>query len=299
MHALLGNVLRECQEGLPVVDRATELGLVVGVGSALPHDQSTHGRNLVTDRFELGQLGAVLHSNHLRVTVVHNVLDCFGTIGRVDTSSLATTSNSSKVGPEPFGTVETDNVHTVKRLDTKMKKSTTGKNGVIVMLLPGPNIPTLTIISLSAQSRLITVAGDSLFEEFENSRTFNRSNPLGTLGKIEFSIRFTGKVLTRRTVRTVVSGRLAMCLFLGNAFREQQNLGQEKCHKGKEGVEEHVEREKNVGTQQEGHKQRGRHNQITHREGRAKKKDEKKKKKERTKRKDERDENKHQTQRSW
>mmetsp|Transcript_14033 Transcript_14033/g.42251 ORF Transcript_14033/g.42251 Transcript_14033/m.42251 type:complete len:410 (+) Transcript_14033:897-2126(+) len=193
----LGHLLGQLDELVPGVDAGQFLVVVDARRQfALPHDQRTHLGQLAADGGKLGKLGLVLQHHHLAAAVVHDVLDGLGPVGGIDAGRLGTASDRAQVGPEPLGTVETENVHTIEGLHSQTHQRTTHQLGLAVVFLPGPGVPIFSVVGFGAQSKCIGMRFHRTSESLHDGGRFQTGHTFFGAGKIQLRIRFNGPVLS-------------------------------------------------------------------------------------------------------
>jgi hypothetical protein len=96
------------------------------------------------------QLFHALDDNHLGLTVFTNVLTRGRIVGGVDAGWNAAHRNRTKVGKEPFGGIETNNIDHVEFRTPDSEQRHTERVYLLAVLLPCPRLPRGTGIDLVA-----------------------------------------------------------------------------------------------------------------------------------------------------
>jgi len=135
-------------------DRAHGLGFVRDLFRTV-HDQCFQFGKFVANAVEFGKLvdtvatgkgvrniaffSVHLHlHNHLGLGMLGNIETSLRIIGSINTRGNSSGQNASKVGKQPFGSVEPDNVDDIKLVEAQLQESLSKGIGAGAVLLPSP-----------------------------------------------------------------------------------------------------------------------------------------------------------------
>ena len=159
-------------------------------------------------RQELLELTLIFADNDARFRVLGNVTTGLARVRRVDAGRLAASENSAAIRHEPLGTVESDHVDRLVRLEADVQQRLGKLTRALIVLLPGPRVPLVAL--LLTHGDLVAILGDGLLEARHDGLGSERRNALGGDADLDERVGLRAPERTRRVrISDVELGRRA------------------------------------------------------------------------------------------